>query len=429
MKTITISLLFTVISVFTLKAQQPNEYPEPRIGATFIKADSIYILFGGKSTSKNTNACFLNSMSMFDCSTNHWEEFKPVYNDPNYLLPPGCVHHAAIFWHGKMYVIAGETVNGLTNQIWEYDVSSKCWSNVSLSFSFTPRKNVVATVVGNQLYICGGEDATGHVLKDAYVIHLSDFTGAQIANVPGGSPATVGAASVVLDSTLYMFGGYNDYGSTNSNIHYNANTQAWEMSFNTDFHTGFAGIASVSNEKMYLWGGSSTSKNVMENKLYSYNAITDEQTLISENIPAGEYFYCGILDIDSTSKSTPDTVLYMWGGDVNQSFYKYSFSQDTVMRYDTIQGDFTTSIEHSHLTNKNNFSVYPNPAQDYIVITSKTKQSVKNINILDVTGKLVSTSEKFETYQKIDISKLPKGVYFIKFNTAEGLYLKKFIKE
>ena len=427
MKTITISLLFTMLSVFTLKAQQTNEYPEPRIDATFVKVDTVYVLYGGRTANKSAKALFLDSTYMFDHSGNNWKKLTPSSST---TPPSGRSNHAAVSWNGKMYIIGGETANGLTNEIWEFNPVTKYWTNVTPSSNnFTPRKNLSAVIIGNKLYIAGGEDASGNALNDAYAVDMNNHTSTQIANLPGGSPGAIGAAGASLDSSFYMFGGNNDYGSTNSNMHYNATTQAWDVSYNTDFHTAFAGIVSVSDVMMFLWGGSSTSKSVMDNKLYSYNALTDQQTLISENLPAGEYFYCGIMDIDSTSKSTPDTVLYMWGGDVNQSFYKYSFAQDTAIQYDTIQGDFTTSIEHGNLINKNKISVYPNPAQDYIVIANKAKQSVKSIEILDISGKIIKNVIANGAKQTIDIKDLKKGTYFIKFNTDKGVINKKIIKE
>ena len=75
----------------------------------------------------------------------------------------------------------------------------------------------------------------------------------------------------------------------------------------------------------------------------------------------------------------------------------------------------------------NIFEIYPDPAHDFIVIASEERvwHSAENIQILDITGKVVSTFEKSNTCQKLDVSNLQKAVYFIKIGNS----VKKFIKE
>ncbi len=430
MKTITITLLFTVLSVFTLKAQQSYKYPEARRDATFVKVGAVYILFGGRTTSKGKNsksakALFLDSTYMFDHSGNNWKKLK---HSPSTTPPSGRSNHAAVSWNGKMYIRGGETANGLTNEIWEFNPVTKYWTNVTPSSNnFTPRKNLAAVIIGNKLYIAGGEDASGNALNDAYAVDMNNHTSTQIANLPGSSPASIGAAGASLDSSFYMFGGYNDYGSTNSNIHYNATTQAWDMSFNTDFHTGFAGIANVSDIMAFIWGGMSTSKDVYETALYSYNVQTGQQKLIRNNMPAGKYFNCGIVEIDSLSKSTPDTLLYFWGGSDNQSFFKYSLVQDTILRYDTIAHEFSTGIMN-HKINDNTISAYPNPAHNQITICSKLTQ-INTYTLLDINSKIIRQNTVNNKTVKLDISGLTKGVYILRLYTDIGVMNKKIIKQ
>ncbi len=73
-------------------------------------------------------------------------------------------------------------------------------------------------------------------------------------------------------------------------------------------------------------------------------------------------------------------------------------------------------------------NVYPNPATN--VLTIKTEQPTKsNLSISNVLGEVVFTTLITTANTDIDISSLPKGVYFIKLQTATQSINKKFIKE
>ena len=69
-----------------------------------------------------------------------------------------------------------------------------------------------------------------------------------------------------------------------------------------------------------------------------------------------------------------------------------------------------------------NFAVYPNPAQDFIKISLKTKQKLKSIHIelLNLNGQKIfdlaknSNLNKYTFQTKINLSPLPAGVYLLR---------------
>lgn len=63
---------------------------------------------------------------------------------------------------------------------------------------------------------------------------------------------------------------------------------------------------------------------------------------------------------------------------------------------------------------KNNVKIYPNPAKDFINITSQ--KEINSVEILDQSGKRISESKEL----KINVSKLPKGVYILKIKFLNG---------
>lgn len=70
------------------------------------------------------------------------------------------------------------------------------------------------------------------------------------------------------------------------------------------------------------------------------------------------------------------------------------------------------------------FSIYPNPVTDLLMI--KTPEKIVNISIYDASGKLVNT--QFSNGQ-INMSMLPKGMYILKAVTDKAMYQQKLIKK
>ncbi|MEN8928981.1 MAG: LamG-like jellyroll fold domain-containing protein [Flavobacteriales bacterium] len=73
-----------------------------------------------------------------------------------------------------------------------------------------------------------------------------------------------------------------------------------------------------------------------------------------------------------------------------------------------------------------NFSVFPNPATDYITLGSEIPFSKKNLAIYNTTGQLIKNITS--TRNRIDIENLTNGLYFIQITTNNTIYHSKFIK-
>ena len=81
-----------------------------------------------------------------------------------------------------------------------------------------------------------------------------------------------------------------------------------------------------------------------------------------------------------------------------------------------------SEIRSLFLTNGDSgFTITPNPAKDFITITGA---NIKEISISDASGRTVLTTSN----TKIDISALPKGVYFVAITTNNNRELRKLIK-
>ena len=77
------------------------------------------------------------------------------------------------------------------------------------------------------------------------------------------------------------------------------------------------------------------------------------------------------------------------------------------------------------LTN-NEFSVYPNPAIDVIYFENNSSKSNFSLTIFDCFGKIVL--ENRINPLSVDVSHLPRGLYYARFTNDNGELVKKFIK-
>ena len=68
-----------------------------------------------------------------------------------------------------------------------------------------------------------------------------------------------------------------------------------------------------------------------------------------------------------------------------------------------------------------NFNVYPNPAND--VINIQTENSIKNVAIYNILGKLVYTNN----VETVNVSNLDAGIYLIKVETEKGIGTSKLV--
>lgn len=78
----------------------------------------------------------------------------------------------------------------------------------------------------------------------------------------------------------------------------------------------------------------------------------------------------------------------------------------------------------------NNFSIAPNPANAFFNLTAKNGESIQNIKVIDINGRIVNemtTSDLNEV--QVNVSNLNAGVYFVKVQSESGVGTSKIIKK
>ena len=81
----------------------------------------------------------------------------------------------------------------------------------------------------------------------------------------------------------------------------------------------------------------------------------------------------------------------------------------------------------NEITNEHSVSIYPNPATDFLFINKNLSFFSYEYQLFNSIGKLVNSGKPENN--KIDISKLNAGIYFMQIRTDKGNFGGKFIKQ
>ena len=91
----------------------------------------------------------------------------------------------------------------------------------------------------------------------------------------------------------------------------------------------------------------------------------------------------------------------------------------TTENSDTAYIDFTVEDNTSLTTNNNQIIVYPNPVND--VVSIKTDGNY-NLRIIDIDGRTVLATVLHDNTNKVNMAKLPEGIYFLQLHNNKANY-------
>ena len=103
--------------------------------------------------------------------------------------------------------------------------------------------------------------------------------------------------------------------------------------------------------------------------------------------------------------------------------------------FDYLDGDFpvtqinlTENLSNDEFQNENAFSISPNPTTNFIEINGLNTAGISNFTIFNTLGKKVFSSENVSS-NKVDVSQLNTGIYFISIAYEGKVQTLKFIKK
>lgn len=67
--------------------------------------------------------------------------------------------------------------------------------------------------------------------------------------------------------------------------------------------------------------------------------------------------------------------------------------------------------------------LYPNPARDYVLVSGTAV--IRQVNLFDISGRLVSTTVATGSQAKVSTVGLPKGIYIVRTQLADGTIVTK----
>ncbi|SFN85936.1 Por secretion system C-terminal sorting domain-containing protein [Paenimyroides ummariense] len=113
---------------------------------------------------------------------------------------------------------------------------------------------------------------------------------------------------------------------------------------------------------------------------------------------------------------------------INASQMDHKYDNIKITRLKTVPTNIIALSINEQLAQS--FNLYPNPATNVINITNSENISVKQVEIYDITGKLIN-SQNFnnETEIQLNIENLTSGTYLLHLHTNEGVAVKKMIKK
>ena len=113
--------------------------------------------------------------------------------------------------------------------------------------------------------------------------------------------------------------------------------------------------------------------------------------------------------------------------------YTYDLSGNAIDTFDlgisveSIAIDYRTTVNINENISENSISIYPNPANDFVTVTS-LKFQVSSCFIVDVYGKTIKQFEVLNSEFRINLEDLPSGIYFLRLSTENGIITKKLVK-
>jgi len=83
------------------------------------------------------------------------------------------------------------------------------------------------------------------------------------------------------------------------------------------------------------------------------------------------------------------------------------------------------------ITENPEVKIFPVPADNFIFIENPLQNGKENykVEIFSSTGQLISENELKGPENKVDVSSLPPGIYFLKYSSEQNILIKKFLKK
>ena len=189
---------------------------------------------------------------------------------------------AVAVYENQIYTIGGETAQGVTAVMEQYDVAADTW--ITLKPKPVPVADINAAVIGGQIYIPGGRLASGGVTD---VLESYDPRRDQWERHAPLPVALSGYALVAFEGKLYVFGGWDGQKFVASVYEYDPEQDKWFEGWPMPTARGFAGAA-IAGGSIYVIGGTAGEKTLAVNEEYVPELDTGDENPWTSRAPIPE---------------------------------------------------------------------------------------------------------------------------------------------
>ncbi|KAL6063436.1 protein kinase [Balamuthia mandrillaris] len=135
--------------------------------ATLVASRYLYIFGGTSGTSMK------NSLHILDLASQTWFQAEAKGKVPSHR----CGHTATLWKEERIYIIGGRNKNSFFDDVHSFDIQTQTWREVEVQAGPRPCKRCshTASLLGNAIYVYGGEDQEGHTLSDVWALDLATF--------------------------------------------------------------------------------------------------------------------------------------------------------------------------------------------------------------------------------------------------------------
>jgi hypothetical protein len=196
----------------------------------------------------------------------------------------------------------------------------------------------------------------------------------------------------------------------------------------------FADGNTVNNiSEFFIYTSTFQLENLCDSLIITNVEVISEEISVIENDGVfevtNEYFSYQWLDCDNDFAEISGANSSSFAPEADGNYAVMVTAEDNNVCPDTSACYIFSTVGLPALRSQNVFSVFPNPVKDVLTIQSKTKDEFL-LNILDITGKVVSSSTIFIQQQEISVEHLKDGIYIIQLFNGERqqLHHQKFVK-
>ncbi len=343
------------------------------------------------------------------------------------------------------------------NDFWQYNPANNSWAQKA-NLAGAARSGAVGFSVLGKGHIACGHDGN-NVLQDVWQYDDALNTWTQKAALPG--PGRNYTVAFSIDSFAYIGTGYNSMSTSYKDFwQYNPVANAWVQKADAGSLTRSSAIAFAAGGKGYIGAGYDAT---YMNDFWQYDPLLNTWTQ-KANTPGGARSDASAFTINGygyilTGQTSLTTANDLWRYDHVNNTWSQKLNLSGSARTDAVAfsignkgyigtgwdpvfnslndlweytPDSTTSVEENGNDNFH-FTISPNPANEFLVISSEfgVKEKIAII-ITDINGKKVYHYNLDTRYlildTKINVSTFSNGIYFVTVDDGNQKEVKKFIK-